>query len=138
MALGQSSVVDRDAALRQALERGGSLTPAELRAELGVSKTTGRRILDGLVSKGVVSRAGTGRGSRYLVAGRAAGTDLSSRALLAIDLAKERGPISRRDFEAAAGVSSRTAKRELAELAGRGALVKVGTGKNAAYRLAAE
>jgi len=133
-AAGEPASGDRDVALRQLLGRSGSLTPADLRAALGVSKTTGHRLLNDLVSRGVVSPAGAGRGSRYLVVGRGGATALSTRAQLAVDLAKKRGLISRRDFEAAAGVSSRTAKRELADLAERGALAKVGTGKDAAYR----
>ncbi|HKB15360.1 MAG TPA: sigma 54-interacting transcriptional regulator, partial [Planctomycetota bacterium] len=61
---------------------------------------------------------------------------LSARQQLALRLAAARGWITTREYVRAAGVSERTGLRDLSDLAARGVLIRVGSRRGTAYRLA--
>ena len=61
---------------------------------------------------------------------------LSARQQIALRLVSARGWITTREYVRAAGVSERTGLRDLSDLAARGVLIRVGSRRGTAYRLA--
>ncbi|MCI0588550.1 MAG: sigma 54-interacting transcriptional regulator [Planctomycetes bacterium] len=61
---------------------------------------------------------------------------LSARQQIALRLVSTRGWITTREYVRAAGVSERTGLRDLSDLAARGVLIRVGSRRGTAYRLA--
>jgi sigma-54 specific flagellar transcriptional regulator A len=118
------------------------VTVAELQAAFGVSRATVYRKLMKHSAAEFVPGEGTGSKRTSGPCGGAghesAEESLASsgaRTRASIAWVKEHGRLTRRDYEKAAGVSGRTARRDLAEMVNRGVLVKVGAGRGASYRI---
>ena len=92
--------------------------------------------------RGEIARQGSGRGTYYVAAGgpepeQNAADELPARHQLALRLVAERGRITRQEYEKEAGVSPRTAKRDLADLVRSGWLRCDRNGRNTGYIRAA-
>jgi transcriptional regulator with GAF, ATPase, and Fis domain len=137
------STKDQLVAMRAFIETHGRIGASDVRDLFNVKKTRAYSLLEAWERTGAIEARGDGRGTYYVTAGGAAprpepapetGRQLPARQQLAVRLATERGRLSRQEYEKEAGVSARTAKRDLAELVERGKLTLDGAGRNAAYR----
>lgn len=113
-----------------------SMTAADLRAALGVSRTTLSRLLKPLIESGQVVREGRGVATCYRLAGREANPAASDpRWAVALELARDEGCVTRRQLAVAIGVSERTSTRLLRAMVVEGLLVEQdGRGRAVAYR----
>ena len=115
-----------------------SMTAADLRAALGVSRTTLSRLLKPLIESGQVVREGRGVATCYRLAGREANPAAPDpRWEVALDLVQQEGSVSRRQLADALGVSERTSTRILRAMVDAGRLRESGgRGRSAAYSMA--
>ena len=121
------------------LERASPMTAADLRAALGVSRSTLSRLLRPLIESRQILREGTGVATRYRLAGSVEAAPMSDpRWSIAVDLAIERGCVTRRELAAALGVSERTSTRVLRAMVEAGVLCERGHGRGVEYVLVAE
>ena len=111
-----------------------SMTAADLRAALGVSRTTLSRLLKPLIESGQVVREGRGVATCYRLAGREATPAASDpRWEVALDLVQQEGSVSRRQLAIALGVSERTSTRVLRAMVDAELLHETGQGRAIEY-----
>ena len=117
------------------LEQRGEMRAGDLRAALGVSKSTLGRLVAPLIAEGRVVREGAGVATNYrLVVHRPGAPRPDDRWGTALGLAREEGRVSRGRLAAELGVSERTALRVLAAMVEAGVLVEDGgRGRGAGY-----
>ncbi len=121
--------------LESILEEHGEIGAADLRAALGVSKSTLARRVRPLVEQGLVIREGGATATRYRLAMAQGQTPEDPRWALALRLVRRDGRVTRRSLAPAIGVSTRTATRVLAAMVGAGLLLEDGAqGRGAGYR----
>lgn len=108
---------------------------ADLRAALGVSRTTLSRLLKPLIESGEVIREGRGAATRYRLAGRrTVSVEPDPRWEVVLDLVREDGSVSRRKVAVALGISDRTSTRILRAMVEAGILdTAEGRGRNSRY-----
>ena len=113
-----------------------SMKAADLRAALGVSRTTLSRLLKPLIESGQVVREGMGVATSYRLAGPGAAYRVRDpRWDAVLELAQEEGCVTRRQLAVALGVSERTSTRLLRTMVVEGLLVEQGgRGRAVAYR----
>lgn len=128
----EASVEDRLVAL---LTSAGEVGIGQVMAALCVPRTTAWRAMGVLVERGVVEATGLTKGRRYrLAAVESASEAMDPRWEQVLALARREGRVTRQAAVELLGVPERTAGRVLADLAGAGALVASGKGRNACYR----
>ena len=121
-----------------ALERSGVLRAADLRAELGVSRSTLARRVAPLLAEGRVVREGAGAATAYRLVVSKPGNRLpDDRWGAALGIAQKDGRVTRGRLATEVGVSERTALRVLSAMVEAGVLTADGgRGRAAGYRLA--
>ena len=122
--------------VESALKENGTMLAGDLRAALGVSKSTLGRRLRGLMQQGRVIREGHGAATRYRTVDLPAGKQLDPRWLVALKLARMDGRLTRGLLAPALGVSERTATRVLSAMVVAGVLIEKGRGRSAGYQAA--
>jgi len=118
------------------LREEGEMLAGDLRAVLGVSKSTlGRRLAEPL-AQGRVVREGKGGATRYRLVETPGGEERDPRWLVALALARRDGRVTRGALAPALEVSERTATRLLSAMVVAHVLVDDGgRGRSAGYRL---
>ncbi len=118
------------------LEQRGPMRAGELRAALGVSKSTLGRLVAPLLAQGLVVRDGAGAGTTYRLVVHAAGApEPDDRWGTALGLARAEGRVTRGRLASELGVSERTALRVRSAMAEAGVLALDGwRGRGAGYR----
>jgi len=113
----------------------GEMLAGDLRAELGVSKSTlGRRLAE-LLNQGRVVREGQGAATRYRLVSMPAVPHQDARWMVALKLVRQDGRVTRGELASALGVSDRTATRVLSAMVRAAVLVEDGgRGRSAGYR----
>ena len=111
--------------------RTGSASPAEIREEVSLPRTTVRRALNGMVAAEVLQRIGGGRRTRYAKPNSANTDPVIARQLLTVQYVEEAGRITRNQCTETTGTSIRTAGRDLGRLVKLGRLVQDGQNGNA-------
>ena len=119
----------------EVMEGGTLMKAADLRAALGVSRTTLSRLLKPLITSGQVVREGVGASTRYRLAGCSASPPIRNvRWEVAIAMARNEGRVTRGRLAAELGVSERTALRVLAAMVEAGVFIEDGRrGRRAGY-----
>jgi|GEM_PF-4857724 len=111
-AVGDGSAA-KDLTIEGVLAVRGVMRSGELRAAIGVSRTTLTKRLRPLIDQARVVREGVGSGTRYRLAEREAAVDLDPRWAVALQLARRDGRVTRGALSVALEVSERTATRVL-------------------------
>jgi len=113
----------------------GAMGAGELRAALGVSKSTLARLVAPMVAEGRVVRDGAGAVTSYrLVIHRPGAPEPDDRWGTALDLARSEGRVTRGRLAEVVGVSERTALRVLSAMVEAGVLAEDGgRGRGAGY-----
>jgi DNA-binding NtrC family response regulator len=125
--------------LVEILERTSPMRAADLRAALGVSRSTLSRVLKPLIESGQILREGTGVTTRYRLADSVAAIPMPDpRWSIAVDLALEKECVTRRELASALGISERTSTRILRAMVEAGMLCERGQGCGVEYVLVAE
>jgi len=117
------------------LREHGEMLAGDLRAELGVSKSTlGRRLTD-LLDQGRVVRDGNGPATRYRMVELSRREEHDPRWLVALRLARRDGRVTRGALAPELGVSERTATRVLSAMVAADVLLDDGgRGRSSGYR----
>jgi len=109
---------------------------ADLRATLGVSKSTIHRVLEPLLESGDIVRERRGVATSYsLRESTTVPCTPDPRWDVAEQLATREGRVTRGEMAIAVGVSERTSTRILQAAVAAGRLVEQGRGRNASYAL---
>jgi predicted HTH transcriptional regulator len=116
------------------VDRLGTVSAAELRAEIGLSRTTLRRALAELTGMQVLQVVGEGQGTRYArpASTQAGAAALTARQQLILEHVRTAGRVTRQECAEVAGISLHSARRELAVLVELGWLRADGRVGNAA------
>ena len=121
------------------LDKAAPMKAADLRAALGVSKTTLSRLLKSLIASGQVVREEAGVATRYRLAESASLSSLPNhRWGVALDLARKKGRVTRRQLAVALDVSERTSTRVLRAMVEAKVLFERGHGRAVEYLIPAE
>ena len=104
------------ATVESVLREHGAMLAGDLRAMLGVSKSTLGRRLAGSIAQGRVVREGKGVATKYRWVESRGGEEQNPRWLVALALARRDGRVTRRTLAPALGVSERTATRVLSAM----------------------
>jgi DNA-binding NtrC family response regulator len=139
---GAASPPSRSDLVLGALVEQGPLQMGELCQATSIPRSSLRRLLAQMAGTGQVVHLGDGRERRYaserrtVAGGDPASTEVRARQTIALNHLRAAGSLTRRDYVALTGVSSRTANRDLDELVERG-LIRVNgkRGKAAGYLL---
>lgn len=136
-ALEEEPETEEAATVLGVLEQRGEVSAGDLRAALGVSKSTLGRLVAPLIAEGRVVREGAGVATAYrLVVHRPGAPQPDDRWGTALGLARDEGRVSRGRLAAELGVSERTALRVPAAMVEAGVLVEDGgRGRGAGYRV---
>ena len=135
---GEAAVAEEPPSVLELLEQRGPIRASELRAALGVSKSTLGRLVSPLLAQGRVMRDGAGAGTMYRLVVHAVGApEPDNRWGTALGLARAEGRVTRGRLASELGVPERTALRVLAAMVEAGVLVEDGgRGRGAGYRAA--
>ena len=126
----------RTAQILKVVDRTGSASPAEIRTEMSLPRSTLLRALSDRVATGMLRRLGDGRSTRYARADTKEGVQLTARQKLIMRHVEDVGPVTRLECSKITGKSIRTASRDLSRLVALGHLVSDGrTGNSAGYML---
>jgi transcriptional regulator with GAF, ATPase, and Fis domain len=119
------------------IDRLGAVSPAEIRSEISLTRTTLLRRLNELVSANIIERIGEGRNTKYTRPSALENDDsLDTRQRVILHYVENTGRITRIECARATGTSIRTASRDLSKLVETSRLVSDGqTGNNAGYIL---